>query len=63
MEKQESSVVEKKKGWGRGRKPQVKDTRLVAKEVGDEDKSYATRFSSLLTAFSPFLITFMINHL
>lgn len=29
----------KKKKVGVGRKPRVKDTRLVAKEVGDEDKS------------------------
>lgn len=32
-------LKKKKKKVGVGRKPRVKDTRLVAKEVGDEDKS------------------------
>lgn len=36
--------------------------RLVAREVRDEDKNWATLLHSFLTAFSPFLITSVINH-
>lgn len=36
---------------------------LVAREVRDEDKNWATLLHSLLTVFSPFLITSAINHL
>lgn len=51
--------LKKKKKVGCGG---VKGMRLVAREVRDEDKNWATLLHSLLTAFSPFLITSAINH-